>query len=456
MGRRVLLVAAVVIGVLGVTCAQAAMSADQRIRLLEQALRRQQEEIQELRQELHQQKAVGQATSKQAEQADQKATEVQTAQKASPGAKWADKISLFGDGRIRYEGFFNQPSTPGGSPVVARNRERLRFRIGATYRYSDELAATIRLVSGDPNDPISSNQTFTDEFTKKPISLDWAYLSFSPGKTFGIRPGLVNLTGGKFAVPQFRVGEMVFDDDLSVEGFSEMLQLLDGSVGPLDQVRLWVEQWSYAEIANAQDGWVFGGQVNPIGHVGSVQLEGGIAQWWWLNPDLIAQALNTNSQLFNTNEVVKETVGGESQIVAYKSGFNQTQLTFAATVPDVVETMPIKFFLDYVYNWQAATTQAQGVMAGVKVGQPKVRGDWALSALYEYLGQEAAVSSFVWSDFGVGGTNVQGPVFEVQYQVLDPFTISARTYLTNYIVARDPPTTNPTLVRLQLEGVVRF
>jgi hypothetical protein len=118
--------------------------------------------------------------------------------------------------------------------------------------------------------------------------------------------------------------------------------------------------------------------------------------------------------------------------------------------------MPLKFFLDYVYNWQAATDEAQGVMAGVKFGQPKVRGDWALSALYEYLGQEAAVSSFVWSDFGYGGTNVQGPVFELQYQVLDPFTITARTYLTNYIVARNPPTTNPTLVRLQLEGIVRF
>jgi hypothetical protein len=457
MRVRLVLVAAATMGLAGSSQGQAAMSADQRIRILEQALRRQQEEIQQLRQELHQQKAVGQATSKQAEQADQKATEIQAAQKASPGAKWADKISLFGDGRIRYEGFFNQPSNaPGGTPVVARNRERLRFRIGATYRYSDELAATIRLVSGNPNDPISSNQSFTDEFTKKPISLDWAYLTFSPGKTFGLRPGAINLTGGKFAVPQFRVGEMVFDDDLSVEGFNEMFQLLDGSYGPLDQIRLWVEQWSFAEIANAQDGWVFGGQVNPIGHVGSVQLEGGIAQWWWLNPDLIAQALNTNNQLFNTNLVVKQTVNGKSQIVAYESGFNQTQLTFAATVPDVVETMPLKFFLDYVYNWQAATDEAQGVMAGVKFGQPKVRGDWAVSALYEYLGQEAAVSSFVWSDFGYGGTNVQGPVFELQYQVLDPFTISARTYLTNYIVARNPPTTNPTLVRLQLEGIVRF
>src|SRR5262249_15848820 len=50
----------------------AGMSDSQRIKLLEDAMRRQQEEIRQLRQELQQQRAVGQATQKQAEQADQK------------------------------------------------------------------------------------------------------------------------------------------------------------------------------------------------------------------------------------------------------------------------------------------------------------------------------------------------------------------------------------------------
>src|SRR4029453_13292728 len=80
--------------------------------------------------------------------------------------------------------------------------------------------------SGNPNDPISTNQTFTGDFTRKNINLDWAYITLTPGKTFGIRPGLVSLTGGKFAVPQFRVGELIWDDDLSVEGFSQVFQAL--------------------------------------------------------------------------------------------------------------------------------------------------------------------------------------------------------------------------------------
>ena len=50
-------------------------------------------------------------------------------------------------------------------------------------------------------------------------------------------------------------------------------------------------------------------------------LEGGVAQWWWLNPNFIAQALNTNSSLFNSNLV---TTNGDGDITGYDSGFNQT------------------------------------------------------------------------------------------------------------------------------------
>jgi hypothetical protein len=447
--RIVVLLCVALAEVLAPVAGWARMSAEERIRALEESIRRQQEEIRELRREINEQKTSGTLTRQQAQKAEEKATAIETVQKSIP--KWVDKLSLFGDVRIRHEGFYNQP-TEKGEPIGARNRERLRARIGATFRYSDELSATIRLASGNPNDPISTNQTFTGEFTRKPINLDWAYLTFAPGKTFGIRPGLVSLTGGKFAVPQFRVGELIWDDDLSVEGFSQVFQALAEPVGPLDQLRIFVEQWTFNEAANEQDGWIFGGQVNPVGHVGAVQLEGGVAQWWYLNPDFIAQALNTNSSLFNTNLVTKNKDG---DITGYVSGFNLTNLTAQATLPDVLEQMPLRIFADYVYNWQAATSQANGFQAGVKLGQTKVRGDWAVSALYEYLQQEAVVSSFNWSDFGFGGTNVQGPVIAADYQLLDPLTLTAKTFFVNYLTA-PTNTTNPTLIRLQLDAQVRF
>jgi hypothetical protein len=431
------------------------MSDSQRIKLLEDAMRRQQEEIRQLRQELQQQRAVGQATQKQADQADQKVSTIEKNYPAAP-PKWLDKISMFGDGRVRFEGFYNQPTkNKATSPTTAQNRERLRFRPGITYRYSDEIAATVRLASGNPNDPISSNQTFTNEFTKKPISLDWAYLTFTPGKSFGIRPGLFTLVGGKFGQQQFRVGELVYDEDLSPEGFSEEFQFLDKPVGPLDQLRLWVQQWQFNEIANAQDGWIFGGQVNPVAHAGPLQLEAGVAQWWYLNPNQIAMALNTNSSLTNSNAVITGEVNGKKQIVAYQSGFNLTNASLAATLPDVIETMPLRFWIDYVHNWQAVNARDNGFQVGLRLGQTRVLGDWSVAGMFESIEQEAALSAFTWSDFGLGGTNQIGPIVEGAYQVLDPLTLSLRGFFTNYI---DKPfnMNNPTLVRLQLDALVRW
>src|SRR5439155_793472 len=83
--------------------------------------------------------------------------------------------------------------------------------------------------------------------------------------------GAVAITAGKFPNPIFRTDEMVFDEDLSLEGASETFQLLAHPLGALDQVKVHALQWTYSEVANKEDGWMFGGQVNPSLHLGSLQ-----------------------------------------------------------------------------------------------------------------------------------------------------------------------------------------
>src|SRR5262249_31462530 len=158
---------------------------------------------------------------------------VQTAQKTFSLPDALKKFTFFGDLRLRHEGFYNEPSFEGATET-ARNRERVRARIGVKYTYSDELSATIRLATGNPNDPISTNQTLGTEWTPKNINLNWAFLSFTPGTTFGLRPGIFNFTGGKFPDPMFKVGELVFDDDLAPEGANEKVALLAHPWGNLD------------------------------------------------------------------------------------------------------------------------------------------------------------------------------------------------------------------------------
>ena len=458
---------------------------EKRLRQLEETLRKTQDELRELHRQLDQQKAIGQATQKQVEQtAEETKTATAEAKKAVELPDWLKRTTVFGDVRARHEGFYHQP-TKKGSTVTARNRERIRARLGVRVAFSDELSATIRGASGNPDDPISTNETLTGNFSRKHFNLDWAYLTFTPGQNFGIRPGVASFNAGKFPNPIFRVGEMVFDEDLSPEGASETFQLLPGPVGVLDQVKIHGLQWTFNEISNKEDGWMFGGQINPAMHFGNVQVEAGLAQFWWLNSDQIAQAQSKNTTSFtasgapvansnfnstiagsNTNLLDVKTIqpptpkGGKTpasftSIVGYQSGFNQSNATVAATIPHLILDQPLKLFADYVYNWLAATDDAHGWQSGLRLGQTKVKGDWSVYGFYEHLGQEAAISAFTYSDFGLGGTNVEGPVVGIDYQLLNPLTLTARSHFTNFI-NRPAGMTNPTLTRVQLDALVKF
>jgi hypothetical protein len=436
--------------------ANAAMSTEDRLRALENLVREQQSEIKQLRGELQQQKAIGTATQQQAERAEEQGKTTEKKVTASI-PDWVSKFTPFGDLRIRQEGFYDQqiPKSGGGSPVIAQNRTRFRWRLGMRYTYSDELSVTTRIASGNPNDPISTNETFGNEWTPKHVNLDWAYMTVAPGKTFGIRPGIFTLNAGKFPNPMFKVGEMVFDDDLSPEGFNEVIQVLEHPVGPLDQVKLNLEQWTFQQVSNASDGWMFAGQINPTAHAGNVLLEAGLGQYYWLNPDLIAQASNTNSTLVLSNLTNTTTSGGKTTIVGFQSGFNQTDAILAATIPNAAGTMPLKFFGEYVHNFQAVNNHSNGTMGGFRLGNPVDAGDWAGSLYYEYLQQEAAIGDFTFSDFNNGGTNLKGPVVQLDYQLFKPLTLTARSMFTNFI---DPSDTidNRTQVRLQLDAMFRF
>jgi hypothetical protein len=124
-------------------------------------------------------------------------------------------------------------------------------------------------------------------------------------------------------------------------------------------------------------------------------------------------------------------------------------------VPHALLDQALRLWGDYVYNWDAATDDAHGWTVGLRLGQTKRRGDWSAFGFYEHLGQEAAISSFAFSDFGTAGTNVKGPGVGLEYQLLDPLTISAKSYFTNFINT-PAKTSNPTQTRFQLDALVRF
>ena len=132
-------------------------------------------------------------------------------------------IKFSGDIRLRSESIFGQSNSlaNGDNPAVLgnelspRHRMRLRARLQMRGAINDEFDWGLRLATGSFADNISTNQTLTDFFNRKPFALDQAFVTYKPKRIAGLR-----LQGGRFE-PPWTSTEMTIDNDLMVEGFNE-------------------------------------------------------------------------------------------------------------------------------------------------------------------------------------------------------------------------------------------
>src|SRR6266852_3651835 len=120
-----------------------------------------------------------------------------------------------GDVRVRGESYFQKYS--GCTICNDRNRARVRVRFGFEGKLNDDFNAGVSLATGTLGDPTATNETLTNNFDRKTIGLDRAFVTYSPSYFKALQ-----LTGGKFVYPWIRTG-MTFDPDLNPEGFSEKL-----------------------------------------------------------------------------------------------------------------------------------------------------------------------------------------------------------------------------------------
>ena len=387
---------------------------------------------------------------------------------------WLDRFSLFGDMRVRGEGFW-QNSGPNAN---ARFRERIRLRFGATIKVSDEALAGLRFVSGDPNDPISGNQTLTDEFTKKPLNIDQAYITLTPKQSIGLGDypwNPITLTGGKFANPLFRPkaimnSEMIWDDDLNPEGLNETLTLWDSSSGLMRHFQIEALQWTVRENSHAADSWVIGGQIMGAFQIlPTAKLTIAAGDYYFGVSNYMAQARNSNSSLVLTNTAVLNngTVvkGGfpispgstsATQIRGYLGGFNiinpSVQLDYDTGYPK----WPLSLMADAAYNSDAGTSKNWAVWTGVSLGATKNPGDLAFSAVWSKIETDSVVSYFNYSDFGRnGGTNVEGPFLKIDYMLFPRVVITAKNHFVSFI-DRPKGQSNSLLNRFQLDAVLAF
>ncbi|MEO8616194.1 MAG: putative porin [Luteolibacter sp.] len=347
-----------------------------------------------------------------------------------------------------------------------RNRTRIRVRLGTEIMLGDGFNGGIRLATGESNSPTSPNQSLGasgGNFSKYAIWLDRAFLSYDAGPGDGQE--LVFLLG-RFDNP-FLSTDIQWDDDLGFDGLA-----VRGKVKINDQAStfftagyfpVYNTDFNFASNQPSKfestDKWLTGAQIGvdwkiaddltaklAIAYYDFNAIEGKLSDPFIPltssdagNTDTtrpgFAQRGNTYMALRNIdNTTAANDFGNKYQYQYYGLASKFRNLTITGRL-DYDHWDPYRLTLlgeatknlafdengiakKAVNNRGGGSTTTPGGFEGgdsawnlaLQFGKPALQafGDWQAGFGYRYVESDAVVDGFTDSDFGGGGTNVQG------------------------------------------------
>lgn len=354
---------------------------------------------------------------------------------------WTDYVKLNGDFRYRFE--ILKPEE-----VDLRYRHRIRARLGVVGTVTDGLDVGIQVATGS-NDPVSTNQTLGDAFSKKPVNLDLAYLQWRP--TFA--PGLA-LTAGKMHNPFYTVGksELLWDPDLTPEGIALGYQNAFGIAEPFIQTAgFYVE-----ERKEERDSWILAAQVGmKLSFLdGKLYVLGGVEYVDYTNIRGNTVYADPEDAFGNSSElVVPETDP------AYDPDAEQTRyyLHDYNTLDGFLELggkigpLPWMVFGDIAGNL-AVDDDDLGWLVGAQLGKCKNPLDFDIRYIYREVQNDAVVGAFTDSDFIDGGTGGRGHEWNLGFQIAKGVKLAA-TYFYNFLGTEEEA---PYFHRVQIDFKLKF
>lgn len=210
---------------------------------LKQTLARQSQQIEQLEQSVQAQKQAAQqaqqTVQEQLPQQDQKIQQVQqqvqslnqTVSQVKPEVEkvqadtnkrvgalenLVNRSKISGDFRARFDGV-TRSAMPGGAGSMENLRGRYRLRLNYAFQVDKNLSVHAQLASGPVNNEVSDNQDFGTFGAKNPISINQAYVQYTPVKWLTINTGRIPEVFGEGS-------QFSFDPDLNFNGGSELLK----------------------------------------------------------------------------------------------------------------------------------------------------------------------------------------------------------------------------------------
>jgi polyhydroxyalkanoate synthesis regulator phasin len=408
-----------------------------------------------------------------------------------PGAlpDWLNGIQLFGDLRLREERYDQEmPTVPsvcaqgpdfclldyqavneaGGiadDPGIYRNittdrvRTRIRLRVGLQAQVSDGITAVVRLATGNPNDPVSTNQTLGQYGSRFDIAVDQAYLRFDAGAHSELP--WMTVYGGRNPNP-FLSTDLVWDADLNFDGLASTWRLGFGGAGASPSYTfLTVGAFPLQEIElSTNDKWLYAGQLG-LDWSWSDRARFKIAAAYYYfdnitgirNPVQDSVTFDYTAPKFlqkgNTLFDIRNDLNPNTRLYALAAEYHLANATAMLEVP----MGAYKLFVtgDYVRNLgyderqvmaiplalrtTDGTERTTGYQGEIGFGTARTgsRGDWRAYVAYKHLERDAVVDAFTDSDFNLGGTDAKGYVIRGDWWFRNRAALSLRYISTDSI-----------------------
>lgn len=296
-------------------------------------------------------------------------------------SSWVDRIEFKGDIRLRYESIDEEFE-------VKRERMRFRTRFGFTADVRDKLQVVVRLASGGGN-PVSTNQTFDDGFSRKDIGLDLAYVDWRVNDS-------LTINAGKMKNPLFKAGKvpLIWDSDLNPEGFAARVK--SGNLFGTAAI------FSVEERGSAADSLLYVLQAGTKLNIGDAwALTVGIGYFSYSN--------TVGNQPFYNGKARGNSVDLNGDYVfAYKD----TEVF--AQIESTVYDLPLQVFAHFARN-NEVSTQDSALAFGVKLGAAKDQGQYEFTWIYQDIEADAVIGTYNDSDFAGGGTDSRGHILKAKF-----------------------------------------
>ena len=365
---------------------------------------------------------------------------------------WVTGVRLLDDLRLRYDGAFAPDSD-----FVSRHRVRPRLRLGGIVTLKDDFEIGFRLAStpsvgkDSGGDPLSTNQTFEDNGSRKPVGIDWAFARWTPIHT-------PKWTGsfalGKMDNPP-NYTEDVFDVDYTPEGLAEQFSY---KVNANHAVSTYLGQYVLDELQfGSKDPFLFLEQLRLDSkwgeHINTAFTVSGLSN---VNPESLTTANVPDSNHGNTRNAAGALLNDYQLLIADGS------VTYNLdSFPLYKGPFPIKLYGEYIHNFGARSDNI-GYSFGPSFGSVSQRnyagvtnqkGKWEISYRYQELQGDANYEELTASDNGafyrsrppgepalttfrpqfLNGLNLRGHAFRLAYAPFDSLVIDARVWLNEPI-----------------------